>query len=389
MWQYSSQHIMDSCTNMFRAKDLLALLVPLLVLFFCAHAAAQERPALSRPLHLRWSFETEGIAGITPAADGNVIYVPLNDGVVVSLKGADGEFVWKSEVGGRISASPVADAKGVYVASESSPPRSSPYLQATGALRVLSRQNGVTTWMRTLPAPIRGVPVANPTTLYGATSDGRLYAIKKETGEILWIKYSSSPFTPFTVLSGDNLYAADEEGNLQAIEQATGRTLWRYRTRKGLASAVTVNEGSIYAGSLDGSVYAFNESTGRLRWRVRTGAAVQSIVAAGKCLLATSLDNFVYCLSPQRGVRLWKYRLAGRVLARPLVLNDDVLFTPLAGEEGVILSLQDGKKVNSVYVGEDNNTGASPLLSGNLILLTTRKGLLAFSNQAATNGAQD
>ena len=106
-------------------------------------------------------------------------------------------------------------------------------------------------------------------------------------------------------------------------------------------------------------------------------------------LLATSLDNFVYCLSPQRGVRLWKYRLAGRVLARPLVLNESVLLTPLVGEEGVILSLQDGKKVNSVYVGEDNNTGASPLLSGNLILLTTRKGLLAFSNQAASAEAQD
>ena len=150
-----------------------------------------------------------------------------------------------------------------------------------------------------------------------------------------------------------------------------------------------VSEGSLFAGSQDGSVYAFNESTGRLRWRVRTGAAVQSIVAARKCLLATSLDNFVYCLSPQRGVRLWKYRLAGRVLARPLVLNESVLLTPLVGEEGVVLDLQDGRKVNSIYVGEDNNTGASPLLSGNLILLTTRKGLLAFSGQASEATAQD
>lgn len=379
---------MDFFADISGAKSSLALLVPILVLFFCGHAAAQEQSALSRPLHLRWSFETDGIAGITPAADESVIYVPLNEGVIVSLKVSGGELVWKSEVGGRISASPIADARGVYVASESSQPRSSPYLQATGALRILSRQSGVTAWMRTLPSPIRGTPVSSPSTLFGTTSDGRLYAFKKETGEILWIKYSSSPFNSFPVLSGDNLYAGDEEGNLLAIEQVTGRTLWRYRTRKGLASPVTVNEGSVYAGSQDGSVYAFEESTGRLRWRVHTGAAVQSIVAAGKCLLATSLDNFVYCLSPQRGVRLWKYRLDGRVLARPLVLNGDVLLTPLVGEEGVILSLQDGKKVNSLYVGEDNNTGASPLFQGNLILLTTRKGLLAFSNQVGEAGAQ-
>src|SRR5438045_5544890 len=107
---------MDSCANTLRAKNLTTLLIPTLVIFFCAYATAQEHPSLSRPLHLRWSFETDGIAGITPAADEKVIYVPLNDGVVVSLKVSDGELVWTSEVGGSISASPLADAKGVYVA---------------------------------------------------------------------------------------------------------------------------------------------------------------------------------------------------------------------------------------------------------------------------------
>ena len=231
--------------------------------------------------------------------------------------------------------------------------------------------------------------ISNQAILFGGTSDGRLYAIKKENGEILWVKYISSTFNSFPVLSGDTLYVGDDEGNLLALEQGTGRTLWRYRTHGALDNPVVVNEGSVFAGSQDGSVYAINESTGRLRWRVRTGAAVQSIVDAGRCLLATSLDNFVYCLSPQRGIRLWKYRLAGRVLARPLVIGESVLLTPLVGDEGVILSLLDGKKVNSIYVGEDNNTGASPLLNGNLILLTTRKGLLAFSNQEATAKTQD
>ena len=380
---------MDPAPNKTRAKRALTLLTPVLVNLLCAFARAQDQTNLSKPLHLRWSFETKGTANITPAAFEEVIYVPLGDGVVVSLRAADGELLWKSEIGGRISASPEADARGVYVASESSPPRSSPYPQATGALRALSRQSGVTMWMRTLPSPFRGALVSNQTFLFGGTSDGRLYAVKKETGEILWIKYGSSPFNSPPVLSGSRLYACDEEGTLQALDQTTGRTIWRYRTRGGLENPLMVSEGSLFAGSQDGSVYAFQESTGRLRWRVRTGAAVQSIVAARKCLLATSLDNFVYCLSPQRGVRLWKYRLAGRVLARPLVLHESVLLTPLVGEEGVILDLQDGRKVNSIYVGEDNNTGASPLLSGNLILLTTRKGLLAFSGQASEATAQD
>jgi outer membrane protein assembly factor BamB len=380
---------MDFFAKTIRARRLRMFILLAFANFLCGPAPAQEQIAPSRPLHLRWLFETDGTSDLTPAADELAVYAPLNDGVIVSLKTADGALLWKSEVGGRVSASPLADARRVYVASESLQPHNSSYPQATGALRALSRQSGVTIWMRTLPSPIRGALASNQTTLFGVTSDGRLYAIRKETGEILWIKYSSSPFNSFLVSSGSYLYVCDEDGNLQAVEQESGRTLWRYRTHKGLGNPVVANQGSVYAGSQDGSVYAINEANGRLMWRVRTGAAIQSIIIAGKCLLATSLDNFVYCLSPQRGVRLWKYRLAGRVLARPLVLDESVLLTPLTGDEGVILSLEDGKKLNSIYVGEDNNTGASPLLSGNLILLTTRKGLLAFSSQAITATAPD
>jgi hypothetical protein len=54
----------------------------------------------------------------------------------------------------------------------------------------------------------------------------------------------------------------------------------------------------------------------------------------------------------------------------------------------VVLSLQDGRKINSVYVGEDNNSEADPLVSGGLLLLTTRKGVIAFSNQTPDASAQ-
>src|SRR3712207_7119609 len=57
-----------------------------------------------------------------------------------------------------------------------------------------------------------------------------------------------------------------------------------------------------------------------------------------------------------------------------------VLLAPLVGDECVVLNLEDGKKVNSIYVGEDNNTEAAPLLTTDGLLLTTREGLLAVAN---------
>ena len=146
-------------------------------------------------------------------------------------------------------------------------------------------------------------------------------------------------------------------------------------------SSPSVNGAFVFLGSADGYVYALENATGRVRWKARTGAAVQAVQLAGRCLLTTSLDNFVYCLSPQRGARLWKRQLAGRIVARPLVTEQDVLLSPLAGDETVVLDLHDGKKTNSIPTGEDNNTGASPVLCGHVLLLTTRKGLEAYTDQ--------
>jgi outer membrane protein assembly factor BamB len=347
-----------------------------------------QQATLSRPLHMRWSFEDDKISSITPAVNGGAVYVPLGNGAVVSLRRESGELFWRSELGGVITSTPSADSRGVYLASEIPPSEGSKYPQATGVLRALGSKSGVTLWMRTLPSPIRGTLAANETTLFGRSSDGRIYAVKKENGEIQWIKYGSLPFNSSPVLYGRKLYVVDTGGSLYAIEETTGQTFWRYRTRAQSGASLAIIEGTVYVGSDEGYVHAIDERTGRMRWRARAGAAVQTLQPAGKCLLATSLDNFVYCLSTQRGKKVWKRQLPGRVTARPLVLEDDVLLSPLAGDECVVLSLQDGRKINSVYVGEDNNSEADPMLSGDLLLLTTRKGVLAFSNQTPDASAQ-
>lgn len=348
-------------------------------------AAGQSLADLTRPVKVRWLYKAEEVTNLTPAADTERAYLPLSNGSLISVRLSDGVLAWKSDVGGTLSASPVVDKKNVFVASESLPTPKSVYPQATGVLRALSRQTGLTSWMRTLPSPARGFINLNDQNLYFTSADGRLYALKKETGEIKWIKYSSSSFTNLHLLDGQTLYASDTYGDILSIETESGKTIWRYRTRKTLRATVAVHQGMIYAGTADGFVFAIDRANGRLRWRVRTGAAIQAVLAGEQWVLATSLDNFVYCLSPQNGAKIWKRQLAGRVTAPPLVLNNHVLLAPLVGDECVVLSLEDGKKVNSIYVGEDNNTEAAPVLTAEALLLTTREGLMALSNNAQTD----
>ncbi len=362
---------------------LFTLAVPLDTL---SDAPAERQLAdLNQPVHVRWLFRVEGVTNLTPAADDARAYMPLSNGSIISVRLSDGGLVWRSDMGGVISASPAVDDRNVFVATESLPTTRSAYPQATGALRALSRQTGLTSWMRMLPSPVRGVINLNGQSLFVTSSDGRLYALNKMTGEIKWIKYNSSPFSTLHLLDGHTLYVSDTYGDIIAVELESGRTIWRYRTHKSFSAPVGVYERMVYAGTADGFVYAIDSATGRLRWRVRTGAAIQAILARERWVLVTSLDNFVYCLSPQNGAKVWKRQLAGRVTAPPLILNNNVLLAPLAGDECVVLSLEDGKKVNSIYVGEDNNTEAAPLLTAEALLLTTREGLMALSNSAQTS----
>ena len=130
-----------------------------------AHSRSSEKVDFSQPLTISWRYESNLTLNLTPAFDDERIYLPLAGGTIVSLVGASGQLNWRSEMGGELSASPVADRRGVYVASETGKPEGG-NRSATGALRALGREGGVTQWMRTLAMPLRGAL---------ALGDGRLF----------------------------------------------------------------------------------------------------------------------------------------------------------------------------------------------------------------------
>ena len=333
---------------------------------------------LSQPLVIRWQYNSDLTVNLTPATAGQRIFLPLSGENIVSLNSTDGQLLWKSDTGGEISASPAADETKVYVASEYGD-LASVSRTTKGALRALGEEAGVTRWMRTLPAPIHGGLAVGPTTLFAGSGDGIVYAIDKNTGLTRWTTHYGSSFASQPILSGSLLFIGSEDGSLYAIDQTSGSTIWRYRTKGPIRGPVAVVSGMVFFGSGDGYVYAVRESTGQLLWRSRTGAAVQSVASASEGLLVASLDNFVYFLSLNHGNRLWKRQLSGRISSQPLTASDGALFVPLSSDSGVVLGLRDGKQVNTLPIGADNSISASPVKVGNLVVVTTIKGLLAFA----------
>lgn len=358
-----------------------------LFISFLAALAAQAVPprvatqiALSQPLTIRWRYDSNLTLNLTPAFDEERIYLPLAGGRIVSLIARDGQLNWKAEMGGELSASPVADDRAVYVASETGPeggPEAG-VRRATGTLRALGRDGGVTQWMRTLEKPVQGSLSIHGNKLFAGGSDGRFYAFDKGTGDVVWTINYGGRFNCIPVISNLKVYAGNDDGNLIAIDETTGKLLWRYRTKGPVRGPVAVAHDVVYFGSGDGYLYAVNAVDGHLLWRKRTGAGVEAVALVDNALLVASLDNFVYRYSLNGG-RVWKRQLPGRISAQPLTAEDGALFTPLSSPAGVVLALRDGRQVNSLPTGEEITTSASPIAVGDAVLLTTEHGFLAFA----------
>jgi outer membrane protein assembly factor BamB len=337
---------------------------------------------LSQPLTIRWRYESSITLNLTPAFDRERIYLPLAGGTIVSLKARDGQLYWRSDMGGELSASPIADQSMIYVASETIGTEAKPD-QSAGVLRALGREAGVTQWMTPLVKPLRGSLAVSGEKLFAGGSDGRAYAFDKRTGGVFWSIPFGTPFSGQPVVEKGRVYMGNEDGTLLTLEESTGKVLWRYRTKGPVRGPVAVDGSTVYFGSGDGYVYAVSAEKGRLIWRKRTGAGVQAVARVGASVLAASLDNFVYLFSP-KGAKLWKKQLPGRISSQPLTLEDAALFMPLSSSFAIVLGLRDGKQVNTLPTGEEITSSASPIVVGDAVIVTTEHGLLAFAQPART-----
>jgi outer membrane protein assembly factor BamB len=333
---------------------------------------------LSQPLTVRWRYESPVTLNLTPAFDNERIYLPLAGGTIVALKAKDGQLYWRSEIGGELSASPVADDTSIYVASETKVAPNETQKPA-GALRALGREGGLTQWVTPLVRPLRGALTVSGGKIFAGGSDGRAYAFDKRTGGVLWSIPFALVFSGQPVVKSGRVYLGSEDGTVLALDEATGRLLWRYLTKGAIHGPVAVSDDTVFFGSGDNYVYALSADRGKMKWQKRTGAGVESVVLCGDdSLLAASLDNFAYFLN-LKGKMLWKKLLPGRISAQPLTVEQTALFTPLSSSEAVVLGLKDGKQVNTLAAGEELTSSASPIIVGDAVILTTEHGLLAFA----------
>lgn len=245
-------------------------------------------------------------------------------GEVVALSAADGEEVWRVEVGSEVLAPPIGGSNLIFVRT------------IDGRLLALEREDGSVRWSFDNQVPVltlrgTGAPVHADGIVYAGFANGMLAAIRAENGEPVWqhrvmlpegrselermVDVDSQP-----VLAGGILYVVAFQGRLKALRASDGSLLWEREVSSHLDLARGYNQ--IYVVNEDDEIIAYDQRTGEEVWR-QDGLFrrnLSSPIAFSNYVVAGDEDGYVHVLAQSDGRFLGRTKVDGDgVRSQPVV----------------------------------------------------------------------
>ncbi len=187
-------------------------------------AVGQTGPSdLSYP---KWSFQTGGEVGSSPAVVDGKVYIGSHDQNWYCLDAYTGAEIWSFATGFRVMSSAAVVGGRVYTGSDD------------GKFYCLDAATGSKVWEHSA----------------GGLIDNIIFPVEWQP--------RSSP-----IIVGSKLYAGSLDGKLYCLNIADGSEAWTYTTGGPIGGSPAYSNGVIYITSTDSYMYAINANTGQLVWK--------------------------------------------------------------------------------------------------------------------------
>jgi len=119
-----------------------------------------------------------------------------------------------------------------------------------------------------------------------------------------------------------------------------------------------------------GEIVRYDLARNSVYWRIKNGARISGLVTVDEGVVAASLDNFTYLISPYYGRVRWKKRLAARIESL-VAYGKDIIVLHAVGESSVtLLNVENGKAVGQVSIGDAAFIAPPTVVDGRLVFLT-------------------
>jgi outer membrane protein assembly factor BamB len=293
--------------------------------------------------------------------EGRVVF-GTHDGILHASRAADGEPVWRTDLGGCIASSPAAGPGVVYIGwAGPSPCRRSK--GERGGMAAIDLDDGTVLW-RFGTGNVESSPLLVGRRLffsaYTSRGSSTVYGLTLSPRRVDWrldlpTKIASSP-----ALIGRTLFVSAYDRRVYAIDAFTGRVHWvtsalpedgprrlllglrsliRHQswTEAGYYATPAVAYGRVFVGAIDGVFSAFSARTGAHRWsRVLGGAVYGSAAVWNRAVYVGTTDGTFYALEASTGRTRWRRTLSGRILGSATVTGANVYVSTLSRETYVL-----------------------------------------------------
>ncbi|MBP7959018.1 MAG: outer membrane protein assembly factor BamB [Thiopseudomonas sp.] len=265
------------------------------------------------------------VSGGVGAGSGLVLLGTLN-GDVIALNADTGEDLWRSKVTSEVLSAPATNGDVVIVQTQDD------------RLIALEASSGQQRWIyESTPAVLTlrgtGAPIVTDRIAYAGLSTGKVIAIDTQRGLPVWEQRIALPsgrtelermvdIDGSVLLSGNTLYVATYQGRLAGLDAQSGQVLWQREA----SSYVGVAEGfgNAYVSLADGTVESVDERSSTAMWsnksllrrQLSAPAVFSSYIAVG------DLEGYLHILSQVDGRFVARNKIDGNGLrVQPLVVG--------------------------------------------------------------------
>jgi outer membrane protein assembly factor BamB len=249
-----------------------------------------------------WRVKTGPVAAPLLASGGWLIVVTADH--VAAFRAADGSEVWTRELGPS-HVTPAIEGDSLYVPLED------------GRLFALDLHTGADRWHRAYKGPLSEV-LSLPDRLYFGTGDKYFFCVRASDGELEWPRVRMGSLVRGQPVADDTrIYVTSMDNTLRAYRRSTGALLWHpsvpFRPTTG---PVLVDSAVIVSGAA-AELRAFAITTGQPAGEIKLEEPLVMPPAFGRSEAATVMAGFIGSLNSQ-----WKLVLAGPPAPVPSTLPE-------------------------------------------------------------------
>lgn len=344
------------------------------------------------------------------------IFILINENKIQSIDSLSGQVNWTFEIGGKITSNFIVSGNILYFASliEIENDNSNAFNNESGIihLRSINIQTGIPLWSTRIAASLYDEGSSKESTGVNNRGDEKIYlgqevdniflldssgnsaSVQKEHGTLEWLKkiesspifffnFSFEAFQPsLPLMKTLAFYTTDNKFYL--TDTRTGKILYQIPRLQLTAAAVISDSKNLVTGDAKGNISLTNIKSGNKNnniWNIKIGGGISSLTPTNNNILVTSLDNFVYSINYHNGKQIWKKRLSGRLLYKPLIIEEKKLFTVVENNTAYFISLENGKILNQLSLSPEVYFISNPILVNNQYIFHTNTGLISYSEK--------